>query len=351
MPVRTTSTGRYEARFSHKGIAYSKTFSRKRDAERWEEKARSRAEMGMWAATPPTTTVGVACQNYIDANRALADATRRRYQVSLENQILPHGPTANCQLDQLTSEVLTDWVTWMQNQDWSANTIRNAMAVMRASLTQLHNQGLITRNPATGVKIPRVPIQIQRIPTTEEVRLISDWFDTNGTETQQLLLELALWTGARWGELMAVRPCDVDVRGELQITRAWDAKGNTFKETKGRKNRAVPLSPELQVRLRGLPYFASELLFSSNGLTPWSHGSFMTNHWERMRQDCGLDRQLTFHTLRHYRVSEMIRAGASPVTVSRWIGHSRPSVTLDVYGHLFTNDLQELSERMVNLRG
>src|SRR5262245_38013216 len=42
----------------------------------------------------------------------------------------------------------------------------------------------------------------------------------------------------------------------------------------------------------------------------------------------------SFHSLRHTHVSMLIRAGVDILTISRRLGHSKASVTLDTYGHL-----------------
>lgn len=45
---------------------------------------------------------------------------------------------------------------------------------------------------------------------------------------------------------------------------------------------------------------------------------------------------VSFHALRHTHASALIAAGVDVVTVSRRLGHSNPSITLNVYAHLFT---------------
>ena len=45
--------------------------------------------------------------------------------------------------------------------------------------------------------------------------------------------------------------------------------------------------------------------------------------------------KLTLHDLRHTFGSHLVRQGADVVTVSRQMGHARPSITLDVYSHEF----------------
>jgi len=55
--------------------------------------------------------------------------------------------------------------------------------------------------------------------------------------------------------------------------------------------------------------------------------------WRRVCDARNLPR-VSFHALRHTHVSLLINAGVDVLTVSRRIGHSKASMTLDVYGHL-----------------
>jgi integrase len=45
----------------------------------------------------------------------------------------------------------------------------------------------------------------------------------------------------------------------------------------------------------------------------------------------------TLHKLRHTHVSQLIAAGLDVLTISRQIGHASAAITLNVYGHLFSN--------------
>jgi integrase len=47
--------------------------------------------------------------------------------------------------------------------------------------------------------------------------------------------------------------------------------------------------------------------------------------------------KVTFHALRHTHVSALIAAGLDVIAISRRIGHSSPTVTLNTYGHPFLN--------------
>src|SRR5262245_33129300 len=62
----------------------------------------------------------------------------------------------------------------------------------------------------------------------------------------------------------------------------------------------------------------------------------LSRDWARACMSLGL-LKVTFHALRHTQLSALIAAGLDVVAISRRIGHSSPTVTLNTYGHLFLN--------------
>ena len=75
----------------------------------------------------------------------------------------------------------------------------------------------------------------------------------------------------------------------------------------------------------------------------------MREFYPAMRR-AGLEGAFRFHDLRHYAVSCLIEQGANILLVSRVAGHARPSITLDVYSHLFKDGLAEAALRFDPLR-
>jgi integrase len=59
---------------------------------------------------------------------------------------------------------------------------------------------------------------------------------------------------------------------------------------------------------------------------------------------------LRLYDLRHTAASLMIREGASVKAVQRQLGHATASITLDVYGHLFPEELEALAGRLEHAR-
>jgi integrase len=62
----------------------------------------------------------------------------------------------------------------------------------------------------------------------------------------------------------------------------------------------------------------------------------LTKEWTRATIDLGLPR-VSLHALRHTHASQLIASSMDVLTISRRLGHGSPTITLGVYGHLFTN--------------
>lgn len=56
--------------------------------------------------------------------------------------------------------------------------------------------------------------------------------------------------------------------------------------------------------------------------------------------------RIRFHDLRHTAASLMLNNGIPPIVVSKMLGHAKPSITLDVYGHLYFEKQNEAAKIM-----
>lgn len=65
-------------------------------------------------------------------------------------------------------------------------------------------------------------------------------------------------------------------------------------------------------------------------------------------KEAGLPK-IRFHDLRHTAATLMLNNGVDILVASRRLGHSKPSVTLDVYGHLLVSAQHEAAEKIDKL--
>jgi integrase len=161
------------------------------------------------------------------------------------------------------------------------------------------------------------------------------------------IVELALATGTRRGELCGLQWGDIDLdRGVLRVERSVEEtkaglRLKAPKTKRGRRNITLGESAvamlrthkikQLEIRLvLGLGKIAdSTLVFSTIDGELLRPGN-VTRAWSRAMPRLGK----TFHSLRHTHASMLINAGVDILTISRRLGHSKAAITLDVYGHL-----------------
>ena len=239
----------------------------------------------------------------------------------------------------------------------SAATIHDAHQVLHKALTVAVEWSLLSRNPAAIAKPPRVQAREIEIVTIEQAQNILQCLRGRALYP---IVALALATGMRRGELLALRWGSVDLdAGRIQVERSIEQTkaGLRFKEPKtkhGRRNIKIPSSVVAELRAHwtlqqeqrlklGLGRAGDgDLVFPSWDGAPRSPNA-TTVEWRRALAEFKLP-AISLHALRHTHASQLIAAGMDPVAVSRRLGHASPVITLGVYGHLFENSDDRAAE-------
>jgi integrase len=207
--------------------------------------------------------------------------------------------------------------------------------------------GTLSRNVAAVHAPPKVEESEIEILTVEQV------VDVLGKLADHALfpiVSLALATGLRRGELLGLQWGDINLDGAvLRIERSVEEtkaglRVKPPKTKRGRRN--ITLPPEAVSMLRahkvkmmelrlalGLGNIKRETLVFSTIEGDLLSPDNLSRDWVRVGRSKKLPR-VKFHALRHTHASMLIRAGVDILTISRRLGHYKPSVTLDTYGHL-----------------
>jgi len=225
-------------------------------------------------------------------------------------------------------------------------TVRRVHEICRRALQQAVRWGWLSVNPAIHASPPRVPRHTITPPAPEDVARLLSLAEADDSDLAALLW-LAAATGARRGELCALRWSDVDFNaGALLIARAMvlGAEGMVERGTKTHAARRIALDRDtLQVLTRHRRRCASRALqagvslpedarvFSSDaaGNSPW-RPDVVTSRFMKLRRRAGLD-GVRLHDLRHYVATRLIAAGVPVSTVSGRLGHANAATTLNVY--------------------
>jgi integrase len=211
--------------------------------------------------------------------------------------------------------------------------------------------GVVARNVAGMVDAPRAKAKEIEILSPVQVGTV---LDALRGKPPYPIVAVALGTGLRRSELLALRWRDVDLDGgTLRVEQALEQTqrgGLVFRPPKTQHGRrTVTLAPSTVAVLRehwrvqqerrlffGLGKAGADaLVFCSWDGSPYLP-STLTLQWRRAMQAAGLN--ATLHSLRHTHASTLIAAGLDVLTISRRLGHGSPAITLGVYGHLFRPD-------------
>jgi integrase len=223
--------------------------------------------------------------------------------------------------------------------------------ITRRMLEHAVQWGVVSRNVADMLDAPRVRETEVEILSPAQVQTV---LETLRDKPLYPIVALALASGLRRGELLALRWQDVDLDGgALRVEQALEETqrgGLRFKAPKTRHGRrTVTLPPVTVTVLRDHWKVQQEQrLFLGLGKAPADALVFgdwdgaprspraLTHQWTAAAKTAGV--QATLHSLRHTHASTLIASGLDVLTISRRLGHGSAAITLNVYGHLFKPD-------------
>ena len=172
---------------------------------------------------------------------------------------------------------------------------------------------------------------------------------TKGTALYMPIL-LAVTTGMRRGEVLAVRWSDIDLdSGILSVTRTLEKSrygGLNFKQPKTQKSRRTISLPAITVEALRLHRVEQAELMLSLG-AGWNEDGLvcmrdagdpinpdtLTSNYKNLARRLDLPSP-RFHDLRHTHATQLLKAGIHPKIAQERLGHATIAVTLDLYSHI-----------------
>lgn len=243
-----------------------------------------------------------------------------------------------------------------------ATTIRSVADVLSIVLNYAVRLRIIPANPSKAVPKPKLPKRDMLVLDEEQVKVV---LAAARESNQAALVSLALGTGARQGELLALTWPDVDLRkGTVAINKSLSQTkaGFIVKEPKTPSSRRVIKLPEFAVEaLRAhrpaIAAGASAPVFCTRT------GGYMDkkNVLRAFRgivkaanlilpEGCReIPARLRFHDLRHTVASLLLSKGHSLKAVSQRLGHANPVMTLRVYATAMPGDDAKLADGLDGL--
>ncbi|SCM82370.1 putative Integrase family protein [uncultured Sporomusa sp.] len=369
------------------GKRASKRFKTEPEAENWL--ALSRAELGLGTfIAPSTVTVGEYMADWLETHvqSNVRPRTFERY-LSLIAHIETIQDTAVQKITATKLKKLYNGITvsikrtdkktgekTTITRPASGETKKKVHNLLSAMLEQARIDRIIMQNPAKDVAAPKVTREEIETFSEDEIKAILDRAQDcpiRNQYTQKVhpwfpALYLAIVTGIRMSELLGLRWEDIDLKQEyihIRQTLQRAKIGILFQEPKTKAGkRKISLPPEIipiLTQLREKTIAGDPEKFSTKTLAfVNSEGhSIDPNNWQRWWRKLLKDANVVhknFHALRHTHATKLLAAGVPLMEVSRRLGHSKPSHTLDLYGHAIPGHDQEVAKQIgdiYNLNG
>lgn len=313
------------------------------------ELAKMVAKVSSGSASAGMATVGDLLDRWLAHCDTLgrSPTTMKKYRQIAEAVVRPE--LGNVRLTKLTASDLDRLYAKLTAKGNKATTVRRVHALIGAALHQAERWDLVERNVSLRASPPPVRPSQVTAPTPKQVHAIVKKAEETEPALAALILTAAL-SGARRGELCALRWTDIDWQGAtLSIARSvYEVEGGGWAEkaTKTHAARRIGLDDfALAVLERhrtavdaladklGLVGVPDGFVFSRSpvGAEPYMP-SLVTKFTARTARAVGLDAHL--HQLRHFSATQAIAAGFDAVTVGARLGHADPSITLRVYSHV-----------------
>ena len=336
--IRRADSGRYQARYRIPGgRTRSKTFDRRKDAGRWLRHEVARLDRGDWI-DPDAGTVTIAewSDRWMATRLHIRDSTRERDETYLRSLILPHLGTRR--LSDITRQDIQSWIAELAEEGYAPATIQLAYGLVSMAFNAAVDDALIQRTPCSGVNLPRRIETEKRFLSVDELHHLADTIDPH----YRTLVLTAGYTGARFGELAALQPRDLDLsRRRVTITRSLAEVRSIITETEpktaaSKRSITIPQAvvDDLAAHLDQHATGRTDRVFTAPQGGALRRRSFRKRFW-LPAVDESVGQPMRFHDLRHTHAALLIAANTHPKLLQSRLGHTSIKTTLDIYGHLY----------------
>jgi integrase len=329
-------------------IQASKTFhggSRAAD----DELRRFVEQVGRSRSPDRAATLATVLEAWMDSRRRATPLTRAGDQGYIDRRIVPE--LGGIRLDRLNGRDLDRAYTRWLAEGLSPSTVQKMHSIISAALTQAVKWDMADRNVAKLATPPSRQQQPSRSIGQDELTRLIVKARADGDATLAMAVCLGAVTGARRGELLALRWSDLDeTRATLTIGRSMSTlEGGRLESgpTKTHQVRRLIVDEQTVALLAwwrtgqadhaaavGVPLVRDPYILAGQDRPRADRPVLpqtLSHQFTRLARS--LDMPYHFHELRHFAATRMISSGIDPRMAATRLGHARPNITLEIYAH------------------
>lgn len=317
----------------------SKTFQTRAEAEEWAREIERAMDRGLYMPRTASekTTIGDLCKSWKESVLPGKRSEKTHFNILLKNIEERFGNRA---VATITTADVADWRDERLNEV-SPSTVRKEMFFLATLIDYgTSDRGLVVAgNPARMATRPAEPRhRDRRLIGNEEKRLFAAAKASETADQMIPLITMALETGARLGELLALQWSEVDLRKRVATIRGKEIDGKRqLKNTE--LLRYAPLSPAAIAALKAMKRpKAGGRIFSR-----WARADSFSKTWARLCATAKIT-DFHFHDLRHEFASRMAPKAQMHILM-KLLGHKSPAMTARYYNQTH-DDVSKLAKEL-----
>lgn len=327
----------------------------KKDAERALTALLRARDTDALSLEPARRTLGAWLDEWLELVKPrIGVRTAYDYGRTIERDLRP--ALGGIRLAKLSTADVQRFINELTARGMKPNTVRLAIAPLRAALREAVRQGRLFKNPCDYVTMPRSERTERRVLGPSEAQRLLAVCEDDGTWGP--LITMLLMTGVRPGELCALRWSDLD-GSTLRVQRAlsYTADGWVVCDTKTSGSRRAIVLGDLEQRalarqrkrqaaqrlLAGAEWQDSDLVFATSSGRAQDARNISRRVLPRLLKRAKLP-PMRLYDLRHSSATLLLAGGINPKVVSERLGHATVTLTLDTYSHVLPSMQQEAAD-------
>ncbi|MCH9276631.1 site-specific integrase [Bifidobacterium amazonense] len=343
---------------------HSKSFRKLADAEAFQAGMEDDVRRGRYAdpndARKPFKDIA---DMWLRSKNHVSEGVRARYECELRVYVNPRW--ADTPIGSITIDDVARWVSGLSTGDYpvslsgeraakplSPRSVKSIVKVVFAGVLDYAVKArYLMSNPARDVEIPKTEYKDLIFLDIHEIEALANAAETVGRPVDALIIRFQSYVGTRINESFALQVGDLDLEHrKARIRRTWknSAKAQRLGPPKSGKPRtvAIPrfLIKPMKEQIKGQPDTAYVFRAIRGGHI--NDHNWRRKVWHKAVELANLNdvQGLTPHSLRHSYAAIAIKAGADVKILQRQMGHASASLTLDVYGFLFPERLEQVAD-------
>lgn len=295
-------------------------------------------------------TLSQLIKNEAETDLALNNIKESTYTRRLDTlKIIEKHKISKQKIKDINNGIIKSFLIFIVNYGYSNSSIKKAYSLLKQSLTNAYNQGIIEENLFLkyNIKLPKsnkkekeiIPLnESEQKAFTEAAEKYKPKFENVFNKNLQPLIEL--YSGMRMGEINALRLCDIDLENKkifVNGTIERGHKGLPFRSSQTKTitgMRKIPINSKLEKYIRlalenYVPNPEELIFFDKNNNRPFTTQS-VNKVIETICKNANI-RVISSHTLRHTYATRLVEYNVPIKIIQNLMGHKDIKITMNIY--------------------